>query len=370
MNLQLRVAFVYIGILENSSRILKQIRLLQKNNIAVDIYVGNENDIVQDFDKLSINVFSNNIKHGGIFKYKSFVNPIRFCFKTTKSINKEVYNYIVCQELTTLTAGYLAKLLNKSIILIFDNNELSVERYNGLKKAIWSKIQKITLPTCDYIVHADPYRKEYFIEKYNLDPDKQVLVCNYPHYKKKIVKERKGDKINIIYLGVIHPNRNIEEIIEAFTKVDLDASFDIIGPGEQKYINKLKEKIKKNNNINILPSVAQNIIDNILGKYDIRFAFYSNTNLNNYYCAPNKIFQYINNKVAIVTNNYPGLKKIVENNNIGVCIEEINAEKLHSSITKIINEKLYNNITDELRVSYSWETQEDNFLSLFKMRPV
>jgi glycosyltransferase involved in cell wall biosynthesis len=145
----------------------------------------------------------------------------------------------------------------------------------------------------------------------------------------------------------------------------LNISLDIIGPGDKIYIDNLKQEIVGYENIRILPGVSQKDIDELLPQYDIGFAFYSNTNLNNYYCAPNKIFQYINNRVAIISNDYPGLISLVQNNKIGVCVNKINEEQLESAIRKIQKEQLYNNITDELRFNYSWNTQEDNFLSLF-----
>lgn len=107
-----------------------------------------------------------------------------------------------------------------------------------------------------------------------------------------------------------------------------------------------------------MSSIGQEEIEDVLLNYHIGFAFYSNVNLNNYYFAPNKIFQYLNSRIAIITNDYPGLLDIIEKNNIGVCINEISTQSLRNAIMHIYEKKLYLNITDMLRKKYSRETQK------------
>ena len=360
-----KVAFVYIGILSNSSRILKQIELLSQSDIEVDVYVGNENLNIQDYSKFDFNVFEFNIIHGGLFKINSFINPIRFCYYVYKHVKQKKYNLIICQELTTFLAGYFLKKFSRDIKVVFDNNELSVERYSGLKKYIWNFIQKKILSSADYIIHSEVNRMNYFIQKHKLDLKKQKLVCNYPVTNKSIFKTY-SNEIRIIYFGVIHPNRLIEELIDSFSQINENISLDIVGPGEDQYIKDIKIKIKPFKNINLLPAVSQSEINDLFSKYIIGIAFYLNSNLNNYYCAPNKVFQYINNNLSVITNNYPGLIDVVKKNNIGVCLEEINSTSILKAIDYILTKKLYKNINENIKNKYSWNSQKKEFLSIIK----
>ena len=233
------------------------------------------------------------------------------------------------------------------------------------QKIIWGFIQKRVLPKADIIIHAEINRLNYFVRKHNLNKGSQKLVCNYP-VKIKNIEKKISKKIRVIYLGVIHPNRQVEDLVNAFKNLKLNIILDIVGPGDEKYINKIKTKIKKHKNINVLPSIKQDHINDFLKNYDIGIAFYSNSNLNNYYCAPNKIFQYIANRLAIITNNYPGLINVVEDNNIGVCVDDVNSESICSAINKIIENNLSTNISKKIINKFSWESQKEEFLSIFK----
>ena len=361
----MKVAFVYIGILENSSRLLKQIETLKELDVKVDVYLGNENYTLQNYSKYNFTVYEFSIVHGGFFKIKSLLNPLFFCYKVFREIKKQSYDFVICQELTTFLTGFYIKKNLKNTKVIFDNNELSVERYSDLKKIIWTFFQKILLSSADIIIHSEQNRLEYFIKKHNLDRQSQKLVCNYP-VSHKIHTSKKTQKVRVIYLGVIHPNRQIEELIDAFVNLDEDLSLDLVGAGDKSYIELIRTKIKANNNIKLLPFVPQSAINELLSNYTIGIAFYSNSNLNNYFCAPNKVFQYINNKLAIITNDYPGLLDIVQENKIGVCLKEVNEESLRFGVNKILTKKLHLNISDKIRKKYQWRTQKEVFLSIFK----
>jgi glycosyltransferase involved in cell wall biosynthesis len=361
----MKVAYVYIGILANSSRALKQLEELRQLGAQIDVFVGNENHELQNYTKFNFNVYEFSIVHGGPFKVKSLINPLLFCYKVYKKIKNQCYDFVICQELTTFPSGFLIKENSKDTKLVFDNNELSVERYSGIKKIIWSYIQNKVLSSADTIIHAENNRMKYFINKYNLDEKSQKLVCNYPHRnKKKILKFVK--EVRVIYLGVIHPNRQIEELIDAFSSLNEKLSLDIVGPGEKKYLDFIKSKVSPFKNINLLPSVPQTEINTLLSNYSIGIAFYSNSNLNNYYCAPNKVFQYINNKLAVITNDYPGLIDVVRKNKIGICLNKLDTKSLRSAVTEISQKKLNENISDDIILKYNWESQKKEFISIFK----
>jgi hypothetical protein len=93
-------------------------------------------------------------------------------------------------------------------------------------------------------------------------------------------------------------------------------------------------------------------------------AFYENINLNNYYCAPNKFWDYINNGLAVITYKFPGLMDVIEKNQIGVCVEEITAMTVKDAIEKINTNNYYRNL-ENLQGQFIWENQEENFLSIF-----
>ena len=355
------IAFVYIGILKNSSRILKQIHFLRSQGFDVKVFVGNENDVPQDYSDLNFEVHEFTIWHGGFLKIKSLINPLLFNFQVAQSLAKEQFEFVVCQELTTFLSGFLAKTRGGSSQIVFDNNELSVERYHGLKKFIWSFIQRKIIRIADVIIHAEQHRMDYFITKHKLTDKRNVLVCNYP---KILDAHYTGTReARMIYLGVIHPNRMLEEIIQATARGKIN--LDVIGPGQSEYIAKIESIIAEYDHINLLPPISQVDIQQTLSRYTVGVAFYSNNNLNNFLCAPNKVFQYIMSGLNIVTNDYPGLISIVRENKIGVCLSEITPGSIEAALVRIERENMSSNISSELRSRYSWESQTPALKTIF-----
>jgi len=293
---------------------------------------------------------------------------IYFCITTFLELSrrKEI-EYVQCCGLATLLSGVLLKLKKKNVIVIYDSTELTVEREKGIKRIIWKLIQIICLPYCDFVIQAEPFRLEFFSKEYKVNADKLVMIGNFPYLKNSncTEREKKDDKIRVLYFGIIGAGRGYHELVKAFDGFT-EYELHLIGPGKKKYISEIKELCKESNNIKILPPVKNTEIESVFSQYDIGYAYYENTQLNNYYCAPNKIYDYLNNGLPVISNNYPGLIAILEKNNVGVCIPSISKENISLAIEKILSEKMKNNITMELKKKYSWDYQEDKYLGLFK----
>jgi glycosyltransferase involved in cell wall biosynthesis len=94
---------------------------------------------------------------------------------------------------------------------------------------------------------------------------------------------------------------------------------------------------------------------------DIGTAFYSNTNLNNYYCASNKLYEYIALKKPVVTNNYPGLIETVAKFGQGVCLENMKPASLAAAFRRAWDPHY---VTAGSKGSY-WEEQEHVLVRLY-----
>jgi starch synthase len=93
---------------------------------------------------------------------------------------------------------------------------------------------------------------------------------------------------------------------------------------------------------------------------DIGTAFYRNTNMNNYYCASNKIYEYIALGKEILTNNYPGLLEVVAKNGYGICLEEVTAQSLAEAYRRCMTFDRRSQVQ-----TYFWEDNEYILLQLY-----
>ncbi|MDC0270169.1 hypothetical protein OAK94_00535, partial [bacterium] len=123
--------------------------------------------------------------------------------------------------------------------------------------------------------------------------------------------------------------------------------------------------------VRLLPGVPQTELPKLLKDYHAGFAFYLNTNINNYYCAPNKVYDYLMNGLTVIANNYPGLNQVLEQGKLGVCVDEVTKESIDEALVRLREECPWDQITEETRRNYSWDRQMEDYLGwLEELAPV
>ena len=361
------VAFAYVGPLGTRGRLLKQIATLQAAGVSCELIHGspepdapNPDDFSFPFQSIPVDLDSG--------KICSFYNQMKFGRKASKIIAASKADAVVCVAIDALMAGVWAKKIRPGLRMIFDNNELHIESFgSSLKRRVWKLVHNYGVKRCDVILHAEKNRLEYFQQHYPGKDTPQYVIENFPWYEDKVPERPSPDEVvKIIYLGGFGNNRFTEEIVDIFSKFDQSIQLDIVGFGRESYVDSIKERIKgaSRGNVRVLPAVPYRDIPKLLENYHIGVALYRNTNLNNYYCAPNKVYDYLMNGMPVIANRYPGLVSVLEENKVGACIDEVSFEAVEKAINSILEEKRWNNINDDLRRKYSWEKQEAGYLDI------
>jgi len=101
---------------------------------------------------------------------------------------------------------------------------------------------------------------------------------------------------------------------------------------------------------------------------DYGVLLYENSCLNHYYCLPNKAFEYIMAGTPLVVSNLFEIRKLVEDNQIGIVASENSVTALLEAIKQIRQfdrSKMVNKLM-RLRKSYCWEMQEKVLLSVYQ----
>jgi glycosyltransferase involved in cell wall biosynthesis len=138
----------------------------------------------------------------------------------------------------------------------------------------------------------------------------------------------------------------------------------ILGKSYKNYHDVLQRKIKLfgvEDRVILHDQVPHTEILQYMASCDIGTAFYSNTNINNYYCASNKIYEYIALEKTILTNNYPGLLEVVDRGGHGICLEKITAQSLADAYASLAKAEL-----SPTSKKYYWEDQEDTLLQIYE----
>ena len=251
-------------------------------------------------------------------------------------------------------AGVLAKRKRRGLKAIFDSNELHIESFlNPVKKLLWGLVQKYCVPRCDVIMHAEGNRLEYFKKHHDAGKGTHFLLENFPYSIPRDSLRAKPEKppVRVLYVGVMGPDRYTRELVDIFRSLAPKYSLDFVGPMSADFRKELDDKLESDPapNIRILPAIPHGEMSNLIQDYHIGIALYKNDNLCNYFCAPNKVYDYIMNGVPVLANDYPGLLQVLEGDGVGACVEKVEYADFSAALDKIVDENRWDNITEEIR---------------------
>lgn len=365
----MKIAFTYLGPLRYRGRLFKQIKTLQEEGHECMVIHGRTEDEEPDYSVYNFSVIPIRVIHEK-FKPLTLAMQLLFAYRAAGRIQSVGADAVVCVALQSALSGALAKRKEKSLFFVYDSNELSLEIFTaGLKHRVWRSVQDYVLKFADVVMHAERHRLDYFHDTYQTDAE-PFLLENLPYYREHVPSRNTSERLRCVYLGVLSPDRYCTVMLEAFAGMrEHSISFDLVGYyGSRKYRREVEDVLSRcrADNVRVLPPVAHDDIYSFLEDYDVGLAFYKNTNLNNYYCAPNKVYDYIQMGMPVITNAYPGLKEIIADNKIGVCIPEVSINQLQTAIKAIKRNHINTLILSSLRMRYSWEYQETGYKRMFE----
>ena len=281
---------------------------------------------------------------------------------------------LLANDLDTLPANFLVSKI-KRILLIFDSHEYFPEAPELISKPkvkkVWERIEKVFVPkikfgytVCNSI--SDIYRNKYGV---TLDVVRNLPFRNTETVLKKSLEES-TDKHVIIYQGAINLARGIEMVMEAMKFID-NTILMIAGDGDimESLVRKSKEKGLEGKII-FLGRLPMAKLKQYTAKADLGFSLEENLGLNYYFALPNKLFDYIQAGIPVITSDFPEMAKIVNTYNIGKTSNERDPEKLAKILSEMLKNKELRNIwktnLEKAASELCWENEKHILIGIYK----
>ncbi|WP_459314665.1 glycosyltransferase family protein [Arthrobacter sp. TMT4-20] len=139
--------------------------------------------------------------------------------------------------------------------------------------------------------------------------------------------------LRLVHAGAAGRSRRIEVMMEAVKRANEikpgTATFDVVlVPGEQKYIDELTALADSipNNAVRVLPPVSFDQIVPFLHGYDVGFYLCPPLNFNMRHALPNKLFEFVQARLALLIGPSTEMAGIVNQYGIGIVAEDFDAE--------------------------------------------
>ncbi|MGE7272680.1 glycosyltransferase [Brevibacillus panacihumi] len=316
--------------------------------------------------------------------HRPFIS-LDYYLKASKAAIEFQPDIIHCHDLNTLWAGYLVKRKRKHVKFIYDSHELYLYRNKSEKQYFSSLIEKITerylINKVDSVITVSQSIADFLQEKYKIKSPSVIMNCPITHRQNDEENSITGvgyeifdnkDVKKVLYLGGRTFNRGIEYVIEAIKYTEKDVVFILMGPGNKKYDEKFMKIAEENNVLDrvfFLDPVPHDQVILYAKKADVGISPIINSCLSYYFCLPNKLFEYVNSALPVLSSNFPEMKRIVEGYQIGETFDPTNpkdiADKINSTLEKERHTKYIHNCLD-IAGQFTWETEEKKLSVIYQ----
>jgi hypothetical protein len=160
------------------------------------------------------------------------------------------------------------------------------------------------------------------LEEFNVD---SIVIPNAA-FESKIPPFINGKfPIRLIHHGALLPGRKIEKMISIVQESGNKFTLDIMGvsnPDTLDYYRLLTDLCSKTTNVRLIKPVKFNEIVPFINRYDAGIYLLEPSNFNNFNALPNKLFEFIQAKLAIIVSPTPEMSRLVSKYNIGRIAED------------------------------------------------
>jgi glycosyltransferase involved in cell wall biosynthesis len=283
-----------------------------------------------------------------------FLSRLRLYFLAVR-IRAHAY---YCNDLDTLDVGVVMKIVGKKVV--YDSHELYIDALPpGRRRRMYGLFERLFVNFADVLITVNPFIAQELRGRYKIAKRIHV-VLNCPDAYLQPPNLHGSKTVTVLYHGGLEIDRGLETLVLA--SENFREGIRLVIRGEGTLENALKQLASENSNVSFERSVPMSEVVRNAANADIGILPYVATNLNNYYCSPNKLFEYIQAGLAIVTSDLPFLRKFVISNGVGVVMDPKDQVDVAQKVNFVSEEKnllKFKRNSLEARERYTWENERN-----------
>jgi glycosyltransferase involved in cell wall biosynthesis len=270
-------------------------------------------------------------------------------------------------DLDTIVPCYFISKL-KRINRIYDAHEL----FSELKEVVtrpavqktWLLAEKKLVPKCKRGYTVSDSIAQELNKRYGVN---YATIRNVPPLQELLPAEPVAKFI--LYQGAVNEARGFEFLIPAMRQVNCK----LVICGDGNFMLQLKQLIRENkleDKIELKGMQAPESLRQISQQAYIGIALAENTGLNQYLALPNKFFDYIHAGLPQITMNFPEYRKINEQYEVAVLIDDLNPQRIAEALNNLLDDavlhkRLKNNCLFA-REKLNWQMEEKKLLEFYQ----
>jgi glycosyltransferase involved in cell wall biosynthesis len=332
--------------LYNDPRILRQIRALRGNHVlyTCGLSASNMDGIEKEYpilfrpskNQLIVKRAINFLK----MKFRAYDN-LTWDNSVLKELDYRSYNIIIVNDPREMPLALaLQKGKSKKAKIYFDLHEwwIDVEPNHLINDMFLHLTDKYYHLADIHSTVCGPIAKEYSRRYRVKEP---YIIKNAGPYQKFDPTIVDNNKIKLVHHGTLNKARKLETMIDMFEYLDsrFELTFYLAGT-DLIYKQELIKRASKYNAIQFLPPVKFEDIVPTLNQYDIGVYIMNAPNLNHEYALPNKMFEFIQARLALAISPNVAMKALVEEYENGIVSKDYSAKSFAKRLNNLTKEDI------------------------------
>lgn len=366
MKKQLRVANIVLNNFTNDNRVYKTSRSLRDAGFDVQIVGLLKGDVKERDEADGIPVHRVRIKTMALPEglFWGGVKYLEIIWRMVAGYRKaDIWH---CNDFEIFFMGVLAKMTNPKLKLVYDSHEYQSERYGKGKfeKAFISRMEKWFIHKAERFITVSQGIAEEYTRRFGVkDP---VVVYNSPHRTDVKSSTILRDELNVpadatlfLYQGGLAVSRGIELLLETFEAMN-DPKLHLVLMGSGTHRAMCEAAAERCDSIHYREPVPYHDLIRYTASADVGVISTQNLCLNNWFCMPNKLFEYIQAGVPVLCNNLHDCRRIITSYNLGEVVPEYTREALEKSVREMAagDLKQYAAGLAKAKDDFQWDKEE------------
>lgn len=313
-----------------------------------------------------------------IYKYASKLsNRSKFLTLKATYFNPDI---IHVHDLPRLQAGCLIKkALN--IPLIYDAHELypEIDTLTNKQKKKLKRLESKFIKQCDSVITVNEFIAEIMERDYKTSKINVIYNATTP-LPTKLEKQPDLFRQNLtipsnahilLFQGWMSKTRGLQNLVRSIPQVEKKIHLVLMGYGDvQNELREIIAELRIKDRVHILEAVPQTELLKWTSSADAGIIPYQPIDLNNYYCSPNKLFEFIQAGLPIIANALPFLKKVVQENDFGLVADLKSPFEYAKAINLMFkNTNNFNRFKANLKKrsgEFSWASEEVKLKNIYQ----
>lgn len=284
----------------------------------------------------------------------------------------------VAHDLPMLPLGVLAKRQHGAR-LVYDSHELYPEQeFSARERRIWSQVEAAHIGEADAVITVNPSIAREMEARYRLAHVN--VVYNAERLTAPPLRERRfhrafglpdGDRV-LLFQGGLSAGRHIEVLVAAMQHVRTPGvRLVVLGDGQlSAALERIVAARGLRQRVHLHRAVPQADLVAWTASADAGVIPYQATCLNNHYCTPNKLFEFIAAGLPILGSDLPEIRAIVEGHGIGRVADLSDEHRMAAAIDAFFSDEArlaaWRSAAQAARQQVNWEVEGRKVVEIFE----